>query len=293
MKVTAANGTAKTYTINVVRAAAPVAGVAAVVQAVPEQSGVVSVVVAATAPSVGAGTTTPPPVTVNVTWPANTFAVPVEVKLAPQAVPAPPAGGVFAPPPQPIPVAGGFSVGSTVVELTVTDSATGAPITSFLQPITIHLSAIQAGDTPAYSHDGIAWTTIPRLSSPELPAGQQDGYFLNPDGSADIYTLHATLFGLLTDARAPSTPALVARIAGSKLYLTLRGAKDNVRIAGYRVTQNGRLIKSTVRTYLVLPARAGTYQAFALDAAGNKSKASRTIKVVRTTDKKHRLKITS
>ena len=291
--VTAANGTAKTYTINVVRAAAPVVGVAAVVQAVPEQSGVASVVVAATAPSAGAGTTTPPPVDVNVTWPANTFAVPVEVKLAPQAGPAPPAGGSFVPPPQPTPVAGGFSVGNTVVQLTVTDSATGAPITSFQQPITIHLSAIQAGDTPAYSHDGIAWTAIPRLSSPELPAGQQDGYFLNPDGSMDIYTLHATLFGLLTDARAPSTPALVARIAGGKLYLTLRGAKDNVRIAGYRVTQNGRLVKSTVRTYLVLPARAGTYQAFALDTAGNKSKASKTITVVRTTDKTHRLKITS
>jgi hypothetical protein len=230
-------------------------------------------------------------VAVNVTWPAKTFTVPVEVKLAPQETPPPPPGGGFAPPPQPTPVAGGFSVGNTVVQLTVTDTATGAAITSFQQPITIHLSASQAGDTPAYSHDGVSWTPIPRLSSPTLPTGQQDGYVLNADGSIDIFTLHATLFGLLTDAQAPSKPAVAATLAGGKLYLTLRGAKDNVRVAGYRVTLGNRLVKTTAHAYLVLPARAGTYRAFALDAAGNKSKASATITLVRARGGKHPLAI--
>jgi hypothetical protein len=279
--VTAANGSAKTYTVTVVRAAAPVAGVATVVQAAPEQAGVASVVVGPVTSGAAAGTTPAQPVAVNVTWPAKTFAVPVEVKVAPQEAAAPPAGGAFTPPPQPTPVAGGFSVGNTVVQLTVTDAATGAPITGFQQPITIHLSASQAGDTPAYSHDGVSWTPIPRLSSPVLPAGQQDGYFLNPDGSVDIYTLHATLFGLLTDTQAPSKPTVVAKVLGGKLYLTLRGAKDNVRLARYRVTLNGRAVKTTARAYLVLPAHAGTYRALALDAAGNTSKPSTTISVVR------------
>ena len=289
--VTAANGTAKTYTVAVVRAAAPVAGEAAVVQAAPDQAGVASVIVAPVTAGTTTGTPAPQPVAVNVSWPAKTFTVPVEVKLAPQETSPPPAGGGRVPPPQPTPVAGGFSVGSTVVQLTVTDTATGTPITNFQQPITIHLSASRAGDTPAYSHDGVSWTPIPRLISPTLPAGQQDGYFLNPDGSIDIFTLHATLFGLLTDAQAPSKPAVAATLTGGKLHLTLRGAKDNVRVAGYRVTLNNRLVKATAHAYLVLPARAGTYRAFALDAAGNKSKASAAVTLVGARGGKHPLAI--
>ena len=63
--------------------------------------------------------------------------------------------------------------------------------------------------------------TIPRLSSPSLPEGQADGYFVNADGSVDIYTRHATLFGLLRDTQAPSKATLTARAAGKKLRLTV------------------------------------------------------------------------
>jgi hypothetical protein len=38
---------------------------------------------------------------------------------------------------------------------------------------------------PAY-FDGTSWQPIPQLSSPSLPAGQQDGYFVNADGSIDV-----------------------------------------------------------------------------------------------------------
>jgi hypothetical protein len=203
----------------------------------------------------------------------------VTVLVAPK-LPASAPPGSFAPPPTPVPVAGGFEVGSTVVQVIVTDSS-GAGVHQFAAPLVIHVSASQAGDVPAYSQDGTSWTPIPQLGSPNLPAGQQDGYFRNTDGSIDIYTRHATLFGLLKDTQAPTAPTLKAQASGNKLYLFLKGAKDNVRVAGYQVLFNGHLLKTTVRGYLVVSARAGRFQVTAVDPAGNKSKPSAAVKIVR------------
>ena len=236
--------------------------------AAPDSSGTVDASVQSPA-----GTT----VTVTTTWDPGTFTVPVTVTVTPQ-VAAPVPGGTT--PPPPTPVAGGFTIGSTTVQLTVTD-ASGAKVTSFQAPIVIHISASQPGDVPAYSQDGTSWITIPQLSGPNLPAGQPDGYFVNADGSVDIYTRHATLFGLLKDTQAPTAPTLKAQVSGNKLYLLLKGAKDNVRVAGYQVLFNGHQLKTTMHGYLVLPARAGRFQVTATDTAGNKSKPSAAAKVVR------------
>ena len=236
--------------------------------AAPDSSGTVDASVQSPA-----GTT----VTVTTTWDPGTFTVPVTVTVTPQ-VAAPVPGGTT--PPPPTPVAGGFTIGSTTVQLTVTD-ASGAKVTSFQAPIVIHISASQPGDVPAYSQDGTSWITIPQLSGPNLPAGQPDGYFVNADGSVDIYTRHATLFGLLKDTQAPTAPTLKAQVSGDKLYLLLKGAKDNVRVAGYQVLFNGHQLKTTMHGYLVLPARAGRFQVTATDTAGNKSKPSAAVKVVR------------
>jgi Ca2+-binding RTX toxin-like protein len=242
--------------------------------AAPGQPGAVTAVVQPV--STGAGTPAPP-VTVAASWPAGTFTTPVTVTVTPQ-VPAPVPAGTT--PPPSTPVAGGFTVGGTTVQLTVTD-ASGAKVTSFQAPLVIHISASQAGDVPAYSRDGTSWITIPQLSGPNLPEGQPDGYFVNSDGSIDIYTRHATLFGLLKDAQAPTAPTLKAQVGGNKLYLLLKGAKDNDRVAGYQVLFNGRRLKTALRGYLVLPARAGRFQVIAVDTAGNKSKPSAAVKVVR------------
>jgi uncharacterized membrane protein YgcG len=260
--------------------AAPVSNAPAAAVAVPDQAGSVGVVVAAVAPVSGGsgGTGAAPAVSVAVSWPTGTFATPVNVLVTPKPEPLAPGGGVA----PPTPVAGGFSVGSTVFQLTVTSSSTGSEVTSFQQPIAFHVSALAAGEVPAYSHDGISWTTIPRLASPGLPAGQADGYYVNADGSVDIYTRHATLFGLLKDVQAPTAPSLKVRLSAKTLYLSIPGAKDNVRVASYRVLLDGRELTTTTHGYLALPARAGRLQVSAVDAAGNRSKLSAVVRIVRT-----------
>jgi hypothetical protein len=203
---------------------------------------------------------------VTTSWGPGTFTTPVTVTLTPES--------------QNTPVAGGFTVGDTTIQLTVTDGS-GTKVTSFLKPIIIHIPAGAVSGVPAYSEDGITWVLIPELATPSLPDGQPDGYYLNADGSVDIYTRHATLFGLLKDTQAPTAPTLKARVSGNKLYLLLKGAKDNVRVAGYQVLFNGHRLKTTLHGYLVLPARAGRFQVTAIDTAGNKSKPSAAVKVVR------------
>ncbi len=119
------------------------------------------------------------PITITTTWDPGTFTEPVTVTATPR-------------PPTP----GGFAVGSTIIQLTVTDAA-GNPVTQFAKPLRLRISASEADNVPAYSQDGITWRPIPRLTSLPLPPTQEDGYFVNTDGSIDIYTRHATFFGLV------------------------------------------------------------------------------------------------
>ncbi len=239
----------------------------------PDEPGTVVVAVAS---ETGAS-----PIEVTTTWPAGTFTVPVTVTVSPQAPAPAPAGG--GPAPAPKPIAGGFTIGTMTIQLIVTDMA-GNPVTRFAKPIKLHISASEAGEVPAFSKDGITWTTIPRLFVLPLPPTQDDGYFLNTNGSVDIYTRHATFFGLLKDTRAPSVTRVKARIVGSKLYLRIT-AKDNVKLAKCRVLFNGRVVKvhgQFARHHsMVLRARVGTFRLVAVDTAGKKSKPSAAIKIVR------------
>jgi hypothetical protein len=220
---------------------------------------------------------------VALSWSPGAFTQPVTVQVTPQPEATAPAGNGA--PAAPTPVAGGFSVGATVVQVNVTTDS-GQAVTQFAAPLVLHVSAFAPGQVPAYSHDGKTWTTIPRLDSPVLPAGQPDGYFVNADGSIDIYTSHATLFGLLVDTQAPSKPTVQARLTGLKLRLTVH-AKDNLKLASYQVRLNGKLVKRTMHAYVALPARAGAYQVVAVDAAGNESKASATVRLARAAGKLH------
>ncbi len=238
----------------------------------PDEPGTVVVAVA--------GETGAAPIEVTATWAPGTFTVPVTVTVAPQTL-------------APAPVAGGFTIGTTTIQLIVTDMA-GNPVTRFAQPIKLSISASQVGEVPAFSQDGITWTFIPRLFSLPLPPTQDDGYFVNADSSVDIYTRHATFFGLLTDTQTPSVTKVTARVAGNKLYLRMTVKDNNVRQIKCLALFNGRVVKSihadlshgsadkksTHYGYLKLPARAGIFRVFAVDTAGNKSKPSAAVKVV-------------
>jgi hypothetical protein len=299
--VTSADGTAtRTYTVTVTRAApaapqattttatttttaspppvttaatTPAVNTPAAAAAAPGASGAVRVTVGPPTAGPGSVGAAGAPVTVTVAWTPTAFTEPVTVALTPTAE----TTGAGATPPA---VAGGFSVGPTVVQLSVTTSG-GTAVTTFQAPLVIHLSAREGGDVPAYSRDGTSWTTIPRLPAPELPDGKQDGYFVQPDGSIDIYTRHATFFGLLVDTVGPAAPALRASIDSHGLRLSWRGARDNVGVARYRIARDGRAVETTLRTTVVLKARAGRWTVTALDAAGNVGAASNRVVVQR------------
>ena len=146
----------------------------------------------------------------------------------------------------------------------------GTPVTTFSAPLIVHLSSVTPGFQPAYSHDGVKWTFIPRLSSPSLPAGQLDGYYRNADGSIDIYTLHATFYGVVEDVAPPSRVLhLGARVYKGHLRLHWTGSHDNVALGRYvvRLYRSGLRAAHTTQATLVL--RPGTYYVVAVDNSGN------------------------
>lgn len=244
----------------------------------PSQTGTASVTVASTT----GGTNASPPVVVNTTWPSGTFTVPVTVSVTPQpGLSAPTAGN-----PNPPAVAGGLAVGNTVIQIVATNSS-NQKVTTLAKPLQVHIASAPGNYVPAFSENGTTWTTIPRIFVLPLAAGQSDGYYVNTDGSIDVYTRHLTYFGLLKDVQAPTKVTLQVRASGNKLRLLLKGAKDNVHVDHYVVLLNGRTVKSTKHGYLVLPARVGRLQVITYDAAGNHSQASSPVTVVRTHSKKH------
>jgi hypothetical protein len=264
----------------------PGPGRSASAPATPSRSGSVAVVVGPSAP----GGTSPagPPVSVQVAWQPGTFATPVTV----QVLPAPPAPDEVAAAGAPQPGPQGFEVGDTVVRVVVTDGS-GAPVTQFAAPLVIRISAIGGDQVPAYSHDGASWTAIPELHRPDLPAGQADGYYANGDGSVDIYTRHATLFGAVTDVQAPAKVRLRGRVTRRFLRLHWSGSRDNVAVAGYVVSRNGRGYRATKRTHVALPLRPGRYVVRARDAAGNVGAASAVVTVVQARGATRALRVRS
>ena len=236
----------------------------------PGQAGTVTIALPPPTGTGGGAEPTQAPVTIDVSWPSTVFSEPMTVTLTPSTLSAPVGGTATPGAPVAAPLEGGFALGSTLVQLTVTTAA-GEVVTSFDQPLVIHVSTSAAGDVPAYSHDGITWTTIPKLPGPNLPVGQQDGYVSNTDGSIDIYTRHATYFGLLRDVEAPTAPIVSARLSGRLLLLTWHGAKDNIAVSDYRVEAKGRSLPLTAHTSLGIAARVGRYYVVALDASGNAS----------------------
>ena len=121
-----------------------------------------------------------------VAWSSGTFSSTVSVSAVTEAVTsnaAPPA-------------LSGFAAGSVAVELNFTSN--GTAVHAFSAPLEIVIPGGGSGFAPGYSNDGgVTWVSIPKLSGTTLPAGQQDGYFLDSSGTVHILTMHATYFGVL------------------------------------------------------------------------------------------------
>ncbi len=285
---------------------APTAPVVAPVK--PGQSGSIQVTTPTTtppAPATGTGGSTPPttvpPEPAKVEWKGDTFPKDkgeVTVKVDPKPVlvttPAttppgggttpttsPPSGGGSTPPTTapPTQVGNGLTIGAgnAVLEISATGSD-GQPITQLTGVLNITLPANTGGDVPAYSRDqGKTWVTIPKLSSPELPPGQSDGYFVNPDGSVTILTRHLTYFVKLNDGQAPTLQGFGAIMSSdAKTVRFVWNAKDNIGVEKYVLAKNGRVIgvyKGSTNG-ITLSRSDGNYAFAALDAGGNITRSS-------------------
>ncbi|HUZ81399.1 MAG TPA: DUF1906 domain-containing protein, partial [Gaiellaceae bacterium] len=130
-----------------------------------------------------------------VSWPDGAFATPVAVALTP-----------LAPPP-----ANGYAV-----QLTVTDTQTSAPVTTFAAPVTLHITGA-TGFVPSFSTDGVTWSPLPTTA-----------YTAASDGGVDIETTVPGYFALLPDTIPPSRPAgFTGRLVQGSLRLSWLASTDN------------------------------------------------------------------
>ena len=190
-------------------------------------------------------------------WPNEAFPTPVAVTLTP-----------VAPPP-----ANGYAV-----QLSVTDTTTSIPVTSFDAPLRLHITGA-AGLAPSFSTDGVAWTPLPRAS-----------YKAASDGGVDIQTTVPGFFGLLPDTVPPSRPdGFAGRFVNGALRLSWLPSTDNAGpVASYNVLLGGTPLatvpapsrRAIVRTFH--PGVPTVYRVQAVDGAGNLSTPSRALVVVST-----------
>ena len=199
-------------------------------------------------------------------WPAQAFSAPVAVTLTPTSQPTTTSG--------------------YAVQLTVTDTATQAPVARFGAPITLHLLVPAAGLVPSYSPDGTTWKPLPKLTAGAVPVDA--GYTLDPDGTAEIQTFVPGFFGLRSDTTPPTQPpSFAGHFSGDALVLQWQGATDDSgTVASYQVLLDGtpvQTLKGTSRRSVVHafhPTGLTVYRVRAVDPAGNLGKVSRPAAVV-------------
>ena len=122
-----------------------------------------------------------------------------------------------------------YAAGYRVVQINGTDSS-GVEIEDLEAAIRILFDTPAVGAVPVQSSDnGVTWVELPRLSTPELPAGQRDGYYVNSDGTVWILTRHLSMFGVLAEQAVPLTiTASSSTLAiGESAQLTIEGGEGD------------------------------------------------------------------
>ena len=164
------------------------------------------------------------------------------------------------------------------VQLTVTDTDTSTPVTTFGAALTLHITGA-AGLAPSFSTDGQTWTPLPKTA-----------YKAASDGGVDIQTTVPGFFALLPDTVPPTRPdGLTGRFVNGSLRLNWLASTDNAGpIVSYDVLLDGSPLvtvpaasrRAIVRTFH--PGAPTVYRVQAVDGAGNTSTPSRALVVVPT-----------
>jgi uncharacterized repeat protein (TIGR02059 family) len=128
----------------------------------------------------------------NVAWTAadvpSTPGDGVVVEMAPQA-----AASI------PTPTGVTWAQNSMPIAVTAHTILADTPVTSFSSPLVIAFPNAGPNDTPESSSDGgQTWHVIPLAPNTNQPAGDNDWYVRLPGGGLDVYTLHLTIFALVT-----------------------------------------------------------------------------------------------
>ncbi len=122
-----------------------------------------------------------------------------------------------------------YAAGYRVVQINGTD-ASGVEIENLEAAIRILFDTPAVGAVPVQSSDnGVTWVELPRLLTPELPAGQRDGYYLNSDGTVWILTRHLSMFGVLAEQAVPLsiTSSSTNLAIGESAQLTVTGGEGD------------------------------------------------------------------
>jgi hypothetical protein len=198
----------------------------------------------------------------TVQWPAGDVASDGMIVEIDPVLATPPAGSIF-------------TTGGAPLDVTAHHLSDHTPITSFSEPLIIHFPNAGTSDIAATSTDGGAtWRRLTELAAPSLATGQLDGFFRLPGGGLDVYTLHLTLYALLTNTTAtaavststviPPSPAIsAAPTLQTPLSLRVTGSKHidttTRRYAAVRVQLSvGAAITATLTTERHMPVTSWT-----------------------------------
>jgi subtilisin family serine protease len=135
--------------------------------------------------------------------------------------------------------------GLVIVRLDVRNDK-GEPIRTFAKPLSINLGRMAPGVAPAYSPDGVTWTTIPQLSGTTLPDGAKDGYYVNDAGEVVILTRHLTFFGVKrTQQPLATTVNQPSATVGDTLTTSVTGGSGTGAVLWRSTTASVCTISST------------------------------------------------
>lgn len=232
------------------------------------------------------GSTPSPPIAalgnqaVTVGWQPTAVATPTQVTLLPVTPTTAPQGLT--------------PTGAAAVSLAFPGTPAGSPPPQLGAPLDLHIPAFPAlaQAIPYASPDGTTWTQLAPLPTPgALPAGAQDGYTQNADGSLDVLTLHAGQFALFRQAGPPAAPRTLATrfVSGSLLLRWSQPASPgDLPIASYQLLLDGSPLSAlpgsatsaAIRTFK--PHAKTVFRLVAVDTANRQSKPSTPIVVART-----------
>jgi hypothetical protein len=186
------------------------------------------------------------------------------------------------------PVSGGWQLDGDLLDATAYWALAGGALESFDEPLDIVLLGTGASSVPGTWESG-AWRRIAAVPSGQtLPAAWDDGYYRSA-GELHVLTRHLSRFGALADTQAPSVPARFRgkRTAAGRLVVTWTAASDNSgAVAGYNVyagttklrSAGGSATSADLGAFSTSDRR--TFQATAVDAAGNESARTARLAVV-------------